>query len=68
MIFEVSKLSPDTLFDHGAYLRQFWSIVSDLERYNVGLLEYRIKLRNIHGISTQGVMIPGTLFSPIFIT
>jgi len=43
-------------------------IVSDLERYNVGLLEYGINLRNIHGISTQGVMIPGTLFSPIFIT
>jgi len=44
------------------------SIVSDLERYNVGLLEYRINLRNIHGILTQGVMIPGTLFPPIFTT
>jgi hypothetical protein len=37
-------------------------IVSDLERYDVGLPEYKIKLRNIHEISTQGVMIPGTLF------
>jgi hypothetical protein len=44
------------------------SIVSDLERYNAGLPEYEINLRNIHGISTQGVMIPGTLFSPIFTT
>jgi hypothetical protein len=43
-------------------------IVSDLERYDVGLPEYKINLRNIHGISTQGVMIPGTLFPSIFTT
>jgi hypothetical protein len=43
-------------------------IVSDLERYDAGLLEYKINLRNIHGISTQGVMIPDTLFPSIFIT
>jgi hypothetical protein len=41
------------------------SIVSYLERYNVGLLEYEINLRNIHEISTQGVMIPGILFPAI---
>ena len=68
MIFEVSKFSPDTQFDHGAYLRHISLIVSDLERYNVGLLEYEIILRNIHEISTQGVMIPGALFPPLFIT
>jgi hypothetical protein len=43
-------------------------IVSDLERYDIGLPEYKIKLRNIHEISTQGVMIPGTLFPSIFTT
>jgi hypothetical protein len=37
-------------------------IVSDLERYNVGLLESEIILRNIHEFSTQEAMIPGTLF------
>jgi hypothetical protein len=37
-------------------------IVGDLERYNVGLLEYEIILRNIHEFSTQEAMIPGTLF------
>jgi len=31
MIFEVSKLSPDTLFDDGAYLCQFWSYKLDCE-------------------------------------
>jgi len=36
MIFEVSKLSPDTLFDDGAYLHQFWSYMSEKAetRYN----------------------------------
>ena len=29
MIFEVNKLSPGTLFDHGVYLRQFWSYKLD---------------------------------------
>jgi len=37
-------------------------IVSDLESYNVGLLEYGINLRNIHEFSTQEAMSPGTLF------
>jgi hypothetical protein len=37
-------------------------IVSDLERYNVGLLESGIILRNIHEFSTQEAMGPGTLF------
>ena len=41
-------------------------ILSDLERYNAGLPEYEIHLRNIHEISTQGVMIPGALFPSIF--
>jgi hypothetical protein len=38
-------------------------IVSDLERYNVGLLESEIILRNIHEFSTQEAINPGTLFS-----
>ena len=37
-------------------------IVSDLERYNVGLLESEINLRIIHEFSTQEVMSPGSLF------
>jgi len=37
-------------------------IVSDLERYNVGLLEFGINLRNIYGFLTQEAMSPGTLF------
>jgi hypothetical protein len=37
-------------------------IVSYLERYNVGLLESGIILRNIHEFSTQEAMSPGTLF------
>jgi len=41
-------------------------IVSDLESYNVGLLEYGINLRNIHEFSTQEAMNPGTLFPPYF--
>jgi hypothetical protein len=43
-------------------------IVSDLKRYDIGLPEYKINLRNIHGILTQGVMILGTLFPSIFTT
>ena len=43
-------------------------IVSDLERCNVGLPEYERNLKNIHGILTQGVMIPDTLFPLLFIT
>jgi hypothetical protein len=39
-------------------------IVSDLERYNVGLLESGINLRNINEFSTQEAMSPGTLFLP----
>jgi hypothetical protein len=41
-------------------------IVSDLERYNVGLLESGIILRNIHEFSTQEAMGLGTLFPPCF--
>jgi hypothetical protein len=41
-------------------------IVSDLERYNVGLLESGINLRNIHEFSTQEAMSLGTLFPPCF--
>ena len=41
-------------------------IVSDLERCNVGLPEYERNLNNIHEYLTQGVMSPGTLFSPTF--
>ena len=41
-------------------------IVSDLERYNVGLLESEINLRIIHEFSTQEVINPGTLFPPYF--
>jgi hypothetical protein len=41
-------------------------IVSDLESYNVGLLESGIILRNIHEFSTQEAMGPGTLFPPCF--
>ena len=37
-------------------------IVSDLERYNVGLPEYEINLRIIHEFSTQEAINPGTLF------
>ena len=34
-------------------------IVSDLERYNIGLLESEINLRIIHEFSTQEVINPG---------
>ena len=37
-------------------------IVSDLERYNVGLLESEINLRDIHDFLTQEAMSPSTLF------
>ena len=37
-------------------------IVSYLGRYDVGLPEYEINLRNIHVFLFQGVMGPGTLF------
>jgi hypothetical protein len=43
-------------------------IVSVLEMGNVGLPDYQRNLNNIHGILTQGVMIPGNLFPSIFTT
>ena len=43
-------------------------IVSDLERCNVGLPEYKRNLNNIHKYLTQGVLSLGTLFPSIFTT
>ena len=40
-------------------------IVSYPGRYDVGLPEYGINLRNIHVFLPQGVMGPGTLFPPL---
>ena len=40
-------------------------IVSYTGRYDVGLPEYGINLRNIHVFLPQGVMGPGTLFPPL---
>ena len=40
-------------------------IVSYLGRYDVGLPEYEINLRNIHVFLPREVMGPGTLFPPL---
>jgi hypothetical protein len=71
MIFELGNLSLGTWLsmEHKLVnLGHISFIVSVLERGNVGLPDYKINLNNIHGILTQGVMIPGTLFPSNFTT
>jgi hypothetical protein len=49
---QVPRLIMECIFVNSGRIN---SIVGDLERYDIGLLEYEIDLRSIHGILTQGV-------------